>query len=53
MVGVLGCMVERIKEKLLEVDRLVDIVVGLDVYRDLLNFIDVVVGNSGGKAMNV
>jgi len=34
-VGVLGCMAERLKKKLLEADKLVDIVVGPDAYRDL------------------
>jgi len=53
VVGVLGCMAERIKEKLLEADRLADIVAGPDAYRDLPNLIDAVVGNPGGKAMNV
>lgn len=35
IVGVLGCMAERLKEKLLEKDKLVDVVVGPDAYRDL------------------
>jgi tRNA-2-methylthio-N6-dimethylallyladenosine synthase len=35
VVGVLGCMAERLKSKLLEEDKLVDIVVGPDSYRDL------------------
>ena len=35
MVGVLGCMAERLKKKLLEQEKLVDIVVGPDAYRDL------------------
>ena len=52
VVGVLGCMAERIKEKLLEADRLADIVAGPDAYRDLPNLIDAVVG-TGEKAMNV
>eukprot|EP01103_Thecamoeba_quadrilineata_P005199 TRINITY_DN15025_c0_g1_i1.p1 TRINITY_DN15025_c0_g1~~TRINITY_DN15025_c0_g1_i1.p1 ORF type:complete len:610 (-),score=128.42 TRINITY_DN15025_c0_g1_i1:19-1848(-) len=34
-VGVLGCMAERLKDKLLEKDQLVDLVVGPDAYRDL------------------
>ena len=32
---VLGCMAERLKERLLESDRLADIVAGPDAYRDL------------------
>ncbi|KAJ2776823.1 hypothetical protein GGI15_004726 [Coemansia interrupta] len=35
MVGVLGCMAERLKERLLESDRLVDVVCGPDAYRSL------------------
>lgn len=33
VVGVLGCMAERLKQRLLESDRLVDIVAGPDAYR--------------------
>ncbi|MDD2279752.1 MAG: tRNA (N6-isopentenyl adenosine(37)-C2)-methylthiotransferase MiaB [Bacteroidales bacterium] len=35
LIGVIGCMAERLKEKLLEDEKLVDIVVGPDAYRDL------------------
>lgn len=35
VVGVLGCMAERLKRQLLESDRLVDVVAGPDAYRDL------------------
>jgi tRNA-2-methylthio-N6-dimethylallyladenosine synthase len=35
IVGVIGCMAERLKEKMLETDKLVDIVVGPDAYREL------------------
>ena len=38
-IGVLGCMAERLKEKLLEEERLVDVVVGPDAYRDLPNLV--------------
>jgi len=51
LVGVLGCMAERLKEKFLEEEKLVDIVVGPDSYRDLPNLITEVEG--GQKAVNV
>src|SRR5690606_2925378 len=51
VVGVLGCMAERLKAKVLEEEKLVDVVVGLDAYRDLPNLI-VKVGD-GSKAVNV
>ena len=51
MVGVLGCMAERLKEKFLEEEKLVDIVVGPDSYRDLPNLIRTV--EYGEKAVNV
>jgi tRNA A37 methylthiotransferase MiaB len=38
-VGVLGCMAERLKKKWLEEEKLVDLVVGPDAYRDLPNLI--------------
>jgi tRNA-2-methylthio-N6-dimethylallyladenosine synthase len=51
VVGVLGCMAERMKETLLEEEKLVDLVVGPDAYRDLPNLIHEVDG--GQKAVNV
>jgi tRNA-2-methylthio-N6-dimethylallyladenosine synthase len=51
IVGVLGCMAERLKAKFLEEEKLVDVVVGPDAYRDLPNLIDQV--DSGQKAVNV
>jgi len=51
IVGVLGCMAERLKEKLLEEEKLVDIVVGPDAYRSLPSLVEEVQG--GQKAMNV
>ncbi|MCB9195480.1 MAG: tRNA (N6-isopentenyl adenosine(37)-C2)-methylthiotransferase MiaB [Flavobacteriales bacterium] len=51
VVGVLGCMAERMKETLLEEEKLVDVVVGPDAYRDLPNLIEQV--DSGQKAVNV
>lgn len=51
VVGVLGCMAERLKAKFLEEEKLVDIVVGPDAYRDLPNLISSV--EDGNKAVNV
>jgi tRNA-2-methylthio-N6-dimethylallyladenosine synthase len=52
VVGVLGCMAERLKAKLMEEEKLVDIVAGPDAYRDLPNLINKV-NDDGQKAMNV
>lgn len=51
VVGVLGCMAERLKTNLLEEEKLVDLVAGPDAYRDLPNLITEVEG--GQKAVNV
>jgi len=51
LVGILGCMAERLKNKLLEEEKLVDIVVGPDAYRSLPALI--AEAESGQKAVNV
>src|SRR3569833_682529 len=51
VVGVLGCMAERLKSKFLEEEKLVDVVVGPDAYRDLPGLIDKV--DDGQKVVNV
>ncbi|MDC0230606.1 tRNA (N6-isopentenyl adenosine(37)-C2)-methylthiotransferase MiaB [Aureispira] len=51
LVGVLGCMAERLKKKLLEQEKLVDLVVGPDAYRDLPNLI--ATAEDGDKGINV
>ena len=50
-VGLLGCMAERLKEKLLDQEKIVDLVVGPDSYKDLPNLLDQVEHNQ--KAVNV
>ncbi|TMW67745.1 hypothetical protein Poli38472_007417 [Pythium oligandrum] len=50
-VGVLGCMAERLKTQLLESDKMVDVVVGPDAYRDIPNLLRIVRG--GEAAVNV
>ncbi len=50
-VGVLGCMAERLKEKFLEEEKIVDLVVGPDAYRDLPNLLQEI--NEGRDAVNV
>ena len=51
LIGVLGCMAERLKSKLLEEEKLVDIVVGPDAYRTLPQLIEE--AETGAKAVNV
>ena len=51
MVGVLGCMAERLKSKFLEEEKLVDLVVGPDAYRDLPRLLSTV--EEGDKGINV
>lgn len=51
LIGVLGCMAERLKEKFLEEEKLVDIVVGPDAYRTLPALVEEAEG--GQKAVNV
>lgn len=50
-VGVLGCMAERLKSKFLEEEKIVDLVVGPDAYKDLPNLIEEV--EAGRNAVNV
>jgi tRNA A37 methylthiotransferase MiaB len=50
VVGVLGCMAERLKEKLVDSDKMVDIVAGPDAYRDLPRLLSVAEG--GDPAVN-
>jgi len=51
IIGILGCMAERLKKNLLEEEKLVDLVAGPDSYRDLPILIQEV--ESGQKAVNV
>jgi tRNA-2-methylthio-N6-dimethylallyladenosine synthase len=50
-IGVLGCMAERLKTQLLEEEKLVDLVVGPDAYRDLPNLVEQ--ADEGSRAVNV
>ncbi|GLU43698.1 tRNA (N6-isopentenyl adenosine(37)-C2)-methylthiotransferase MiaB [Allomuricauda sp. NBRC 101325] len=50
-VGVLGCMAERLKSKFLEEEKIVDMVVGPDAYKDLPNLIQEI--DEGRNAVNV
>ena len=50
-IGVLGCMAERLKEKFLEEEKIVDLVVGPDSYKDLPNLLNEVENNQ--RAVNV
>lgn len=51
VVGVLGCMAERLKQKLIEEEQLVDLVIGPDAYRDLPKLISA--AEAGDKGVNV
>ncbi len=51
LVGVLGCMAERLKTKLLEEEKVVDIVAGPDAYRDLPKLVSE--ADEGNRAINV
>jgi tRNA-2-methylthio-N6-dimethylallyladenosine synthase len=51
LVGVLGCMAERLKSKFLEEEKLVDMVVGPDAYRTLPGLIEE--AETGQKSVNV
>ena len=50
-VGVLGCMAERLKNKFLDQEKIVDLVVGPDAYRDIPNLLEDI--NDGKSAVNV
>ena len=50
-VGVLGCMAERLKHKFLEEEKIVDMVVGPDAYKDLPNLLQEI--EDGRSAVNV
>ncbi len=50
-VGVIGCMAERLKEKLLEEEKTVDIVVGPDAYRELPSLLET--AETGQRGVNV
>lgn len=51
IVGIIGCMAERLKEKLVEGDYGVDVVAGPDAYRDLPSLVRE--AEAGGKGVNV
>ncbi len=51
IIGILGCMAERLKEKLVQEEQILDIVAGPDSYRSLPNLIKEV--EAGSKAINV
>jgi len=51
LIGVLGCMAERLKSKLLDEEKMVDIVTGPDAYRDLPRLVEE--AETGQKGVNV
>lgn len=50
-IGLIGCMAERLKQKLLDEEKSLDLVIGPDAYRDLPNLLEQIA--SGQKAINV
>lgn len=51
IIGVLGCMAERLKTQLIEEEKMVDVIVGPDAYRDLPRLLSI--AETGQKAINV
>lgn len=51
LIGIIGCMAERLKEQLIERDNLVDLVAGPDAYRNLPDLVRT--ADTGQKAVNV
>lgn len=51
IVGIIGCMAERLKEKLLEEEQILDFIVGPDAYRDLPRLLEQ--AENGQRAINV
>lgn len=51
LIGIIGCMAERLKEELVEKEKIVDLVIGPDAYRDIVNLIQK--AESGQKGINV
>ena len=49
-IGILGCMAERLKSQLLDEEKIVDLVVGPDAYRDLPNLVKI--AEEGQKGVN-
>ncbi len=51
IVGLIGCMAERLKDKLFEEEPIIDLIAGPDAYRDLPTLLSKV--NDGQKAANI
>lgn len=51
LIGVLGCMAERLKHKLIEEEKVIDLVIGPDAYRDIPRLVKL--AETGQKAVNV
>ncbi|MBK6965682.1 MAG: tRNA (N6-isopentenyl adenosine(37)-C2)-methylthiotransferase MiaB [Bacteroidales bacterium] len=51
IIGVLGCMAERLKSQLIDEEKMVDVIVGPDAYRDLPRLLSI--AETGQKAINV
>jgi len=51
IIGLIGCMAERLKEQIIEKEKLVDMVIGPDAYRQIANFIKE--AEEGHKTVNI
>ncbi|HOI88219.1 MAG TPA: tRNA (N6-isopentenyl adenosine(37)-C2)-methylthiotransferase MiaB, partial [Lentimicrobium sp.] len=50
IIGILGCMAERLREQLISEEKVVDVIVGPDAYRDLPRLLSI--AETGQKAIN-
>ena len=52
VIGVLGCMAERLKRKIVEEQKMVDLVVGPDAYKDLPRLVDLLLSEENREMSN-
>ena len=52
VIGVLGCMAERLKKRIVEEEKIVDLVVGPDAYKDLPRLVNMLLGSENSDMTN-